>query len=123
MTTDEIRSLWLDDERKTPQMFSHSAKTSDEAILHLLGPQFQFISLDHDLGYVRDHSTGEMREDTGYIVLQWMIENNVWPEYQLTVHSANYIRANAMVALAKDYAPEGLEIARVTDSEFYKYDK
>ena len=56
------------------------------------------ISLDHDLGTTDpDH--------TGYDVILWMEENNIWPEY-CHVHSANPIAAQKMVAAIQKHLRE-----------------
>lgn len=94
--------LWVDDERPMPDNTWRQAWSSDEAILHLLqnwGSRLEEISLDHDLG----------AEDTGFIVLDWMIENSAWPKV-LTIHTANPPARKRMLAAANAEAPEWVEI-------------
>lgn len=45
------------------------------------------MSLDHDMGN---------NEPTGYELLLWMEENNIWPSGNISVHSANLSGATKM---------------------------
>jgi hypothetical protein len=83
--------LWLDDVR---QPWKHGcvgyewAKTADEAIALLKTGKVTFASLDHDLSEAATLGNWE-GERTGYDVVCWMEENNVWPEDGVRVHSMN----------------------------------
>lgn len=89
------------------------AKTYDEAIAMLRTGEVTFASLDHDIGacadctekmlHVGDMLTPETtfynrcpHEKTGYDVVCWMEENNVWPIDGVLVHSANPVGAARM---------------------------
>jgi|SRR5579859_1576071 len=92
---EEIMKLWLDDVRE-PWKFGavgfHWAKTADEAIELLKTGKVTFASLDHDLAWEHYswNDTGEpYKEKTGYDVVCWMEENNVWPKDGVVVHSMN----------------------------------
>lgn len=82
--------LWLDDVRepwKHGFIVSKWAKTADEAIEFLKTGEITFASLDHDLA---DDTMGTAKgEKTGYDVVCWMEENDVWPEDGVIVHSLN----------------------------------
>ena len=45
------------------------------------------------------------REVTGYDVLLWMAEHNVWPTEACFVHTHNSARANAMCGVINRYGP------------------
>jgi hypothetical protein len=84
-------NLWLDDIRDPAQ---HGAigfvwvKTAQEAIDLLATGTVRFASLDHDLD--TDATMGRApRERTGYDVVLWMEENDVWPRHGVRVHSMN----------------------------------
>ena len=105
--------LWVDDERPSPNRrgWVH-AMTSGKAIEALtmyrdatsrldmpFAEMVEEISLDHDLG----------GEDNGMIVLDFMVESNLWPAV-LTIHTANPPARQRMLATANRYGPEELEI-------------
>lgn len=97
--------LWVDDERPAPEGFTQ-AWSSDEAVLHLLArwPEITEVSLDHDLG----------GEDTGFLVLNWMISENIWPSV-LTIHTSNPPARKRMLAAANAEAPDWVQIFVITD--------
>lgn len=112
-----IKKLWVDDERPAPDESWDVAKTADEAIKWLYGyrirnidngydPSFMIyeVSLDHDLG----------GDDTGFKVLDWMIEHNVWPKI-LTIHTSNPPARQRMLAAANAEAPPYVEIYVIYD--------
>lgn len=116
--------LWLDDVRD-PVKFgfigAHWAKTYDEAIAALQTGKVASASLDHDIGacadcvaknlHIGDMRTPEttffnrcLHEKTGYDVVCWMEENNVWPIDGVRVHSANPVgRARMQQVIDKHY--------------------
>lgn len=112
--------IWVDDERPMPWDYHFTnihAETSDEAIGWLeawrrnnaqrgrpLGHMIDEVSLDHDLG----------GDDTGFKVLDWMIENEVWPQ-ELTIHTANPVARKRMLAAANAEAPEWVKISVIYD--------
>lgn len=83
--------LWLDDIRN-PNDHGFTgclwAKTYDEAIVYLQTGEINLASLDHDLTYEQMMGLTDI-EKTGYDVICWMEENNVWPKDGVLVHSAN----------------------------------
>lgn len=98
-----MTKLWVDDERPAPDKFFW-AKTSAVAVEFLklmvtMGVPMEEVSLDHDLG----------GDDTGMKVLNWMIENNVWPAV-LTIHTANTPARENMLRAANAEAPKSVDI-------------
>lgn len=87
--------LWLDDVRdpvKYGYIGWHWAKTAEEAIAAIKTGWVTEASLDHDLAWEHYpwNDTGEpYKEQTGYDVVMWMNENNVWPCNGVSVHSMN----------------------------------
>jgi hypothetical protein len=117
--------LWLDDVRepwKYGFIGSEWAKNYDEAIAILKTGEVTFASLDHDIGackectesgaYVGDMKTAETtfynrcpHEKSGYDVVCWMEENNVWPKDGVVVHSMNPVgKQRMMQVINKHYA-------------------
>lgn len=114
--------LWLDDVRD-PAHYGHIgdtwAKTYAEAIRYLESGEVTSASLDHDIGacpecvaamlHIGDMKTPETtffnrcpHEKTGYDVVCWMEENNVWPRDGVRCHSANPVgRARIEQVIAK----------------------
>ena len=92
--------LWLDDIRP-PWRFGYVgaewAKTAAEAIEILKTGKVTFASLDHDLSEAATIGMAPENEPTGYTVVLWMEENNVFPEEGVTVHSMNPAGAKRMV--------------------------
>lgn len=82
--------VWLDDIRD-PQVWHHIgwvwAKTADEAIELLSTGKVTHISLDHDLD-IQATIGNTPTEKTGYDVICWMEEHNVWPSI-VKCHSSN----------------------------------
>ncbi len=103
--------LWLDDIRppwKYGFMGAEWAKSYDEAVVLLQTGKVTFASLDHDIGacedcvakllHIGDMKTAETtflnrcpHAKSGYDVLVWMEENNIWPVDGVVVHSMNPI--------------------------------
>jgi hypothetical protein len=101
--------LWLDDIREPARYGCIGyvwAKNYDEAISALESGNITFTSLDHDIGaceecvkslkHIGDMKTPETtfynkcpHEKTGYDVICWMEENNVWPSEGMRCHSMN----------------------------------
>lgn len=83
--------LWLDDIRD-PTMYGHIGwvwvKTADEAIKMLATGNVTQASLDHDLD-IEATLGNTPTEKTGYDVVLWMEEHNVYPINGVTVHSMN----------------------------------
>lgn len=107
--------LWVDDERSAPDASWYDAADSSHAIRLLdIWSRFQEeiyprteleeVSLDHDLG----------GDDTGFKVLDWMIEHGVWPKV-LTIHTSNPPARKRMPAAANAEGPADMEIYVITD--------
>jgi hypothetical protein len=84
-------NLWLDDLRD-PAMHGAIgfvwAKTAAEAIKALATGGVEFASLDHDLSIAA--TMGQpCRELTGYDVVLYMEERDIWPPRGVAVHSMN----------------------------------
>lgn len=72
--------LFIDDNRTTPPGFDFTAQSYNEAVMLLDMYEFEFISLDYDLG---------AGETSGFFVLEWMAKNNKFPS-KINIHS-NYL--------------------------------
>jgi hypothetical protein len=98
--------LWLDDIRepwKHGFIACEWARTADEAIARLATGEITFASLDHDLT-IDDTIGGPKGEKTGYDVVCWMEENDVWPKDGVVVHSMNPVgRARMQVVIDRHY--------------------
>lgn len=90
--------LWLDDIRD-PSYFGNLnwiwAKTADEAIELLKTGKVIEASLDHDLTIQQTLGRND-KEKTGYDVVLWMEENNVYPPNGVKVHSMNPVGRERM---------------------------
>src|SRR5580704_7505483 len=114
-----ITDLWLDDDpKRKPPICGLSwtwVKTYDEAIEALKTGTVEFASLDHDLAdehYVRyfaaeyegeDYNTTDCKERTGYDVLLWMQENDVWPSEGVRIHTMNNVRKPIMLEMVESH--------------------
>ena len=87
-----MSKLWLDDIRQ-PWDFGclgwYLAKTAEEAIAVLKTGKVTEADLDHDLTELATLGLAGPDEKTGYTVVCWMEENNVWPVDGVRVHSLN----------------------------------
>lgn len=105
--------FWIDDERPMPEGYTHSAKTSDEAIEFLSrlneNDVLDLVSFDHDLGYSLEDNG--IRDDTTRRVAAWMSENGVFPNAVL-IHSHNPIGAKWLYDFFSAEAPVGTFILR-----------
>ena len=98
--------LWLDDIRepwKHGYFGAAWARNYEEAIACLKTGEITFASLDHDLTI--DDMLGQPKgEKTGYDVVSWMEENDVWPVDGVLVHSMNPAgRARMQMVIDKHY--------------------
>lgn len=91
--------LYLDDYRKPPNGWT-LATTADECIEVLKSGLVTELSLDHDLA----------GEKTGYEVVKWMVENNVFPPL-IIIHTMNPVGRQRMFDTILRYAPEGTGVA------------
>jgi len=117
--------LWLDDIRPAPEGWKH-VRTVEEAKAVLRDGNVRYCSLDHDLGACDDCMQGLTPEQwlaktdgtsmpncshfgTGYDLVSWMEEHNIWPWVLPRVHSANPVGRERMVKviLKKSYADCG----------------
>lgn len=90
--------LWVDDCRN-PNEFGkigwNWAKTYEDAIEILSTGNVTEISLDHDLGFLA--SIGQFEKElTGYDILKWMEEYDIWPD-KIYVHSQNPVGRERML--------------------------
>jgi hypothetical protein len=96
--------LWLDDKldeaeyRKTPAGWT-GVKTVAAAKELLLEGNVICASLDHDLG--------DADELTGYDLVKWMCEFNIWPAGGISIHSDNSVGVKNMSQSIERYAPYG----------------
>src|ERR1700736_4798837 len=96
-------NLWLDDIRD-PALHGriygrdyHNwlwATSVFDAIRYLDAGSVTFASLDHDLG---------LDTPTGYDLVCWMEEHNIWPSDAIAVHSANPVGKERMEAVISRY--------------------
>ena len=117
-----ITDLWLDDDaERRPPTFTDCelhwtwVKSYEEAIEALKSGTVEFASLDHDLAdahylaYFLAMETGQpidtsmCKEKTGYDVLLWMKENNVWPKAGIRIHTMNTVRKPIMLEIVKEH--------------------
>ena len=120
--------IWLDDDRPAPKGWVW-VKTADEAIAVLDGmanasraDHITHMSFDHDLADVhyewvgafmldenhplRKHAEIECaKEKTGYDVILWMAEHNIWPTEECRVHTHNSVRGPVMADMINRYGP------------------
>lgn len=93
--------LWLDDVRDpaTYHCIGYTwVKTAVEAMELLLTGEVTFASLDHDLTIKATMGDWE-GELTGYEVVVWMRNRNIWPRDGVAVHSLNQKGAKRMRAV------------------------
>lgn len=117
----ETFRIWLDDLRPAPSGWLW-VKTADECIAALkrasVTEAFVEVSLDHDLADEHlidarsDYMSGgymphTYREKTGYHVVLWMAENDVWPD-RIHLHTANPVGRDAMRACILRHRPNRL---------------
>jgi hypothetical protein len=117
--------IYLDDLRATPDTWTR-AHTVEEAQELLRNNVVTNMSLDHDLGasYIcktcGDNFDGEDYDcedgcscdchyrmtPTGYDLVKWCAENDIWSVYKPTVHSANPVgRANMQAVIDRYWHP------------------
>ena len=96
-TTEPLR-LWLDDERPAPEGWVW-CRSVNAAISLLSCAPVSYASLDHDLGDYR-YDGGD-----GTAFVDWMAENDCWPSDGVSVHSANPVGRQTMIATINRYAP------------------
>lgn len=104
--------LWLDDVRVSPPGWEW-VKTVEEAKKLLLTGEVEEASLDHDLGACEECLQGMNASQwlekvgyksfpncehfgTGYTLVCWMEENNIWPTKSIKVHSSNPVGRQRM---------------------------
>lgn len=88
--------LWVDDLRPPPDDSWWWAKTSKRATAFLYYSWVTQMSLDHDLGIIKEPRVGDQLdlfddgtiEDTTRPIVLYMCEHGVWPD-EVTCHSSN----------------------------------
>ena len=116
-------NLWLDDVRSVPTFIESGlvwtvAKTADEAIELLRSGNIEFASLDHDLAqehydankHSLDFESQEFKAKTGWDVMTWMTENNVWPKNGVRIHTGNGARRAIMLSLVEKGVRENVSV-------------
>jgi hypothetical protein len=100
-------NLWLDDIRVPPRGIWHWVKTADEAIKALRTFRYEWASLDHDLAdeHYNNQAGTDFREKTGYDVVLWMAEHEIWPSKGVVIHSWNFPGADRMRKVVDRYGP------------------
>ena len=119
-----VSDLWVDDdpERKPPTFTDCGlhwtwAYSYDEAVEALKTGTVEFASLDHDLAdehYIAYFSfneetgdalkmTDNCKEKTGWDILLWMEENNVWPKEGIRIHTMNHVRKPIMIEMVEKH--------------------
>lgn len=119
----KIMILWLDDVRE-PWKHGYGgaiwAKTYDSAVAALQTGDVAFASLDHDIGACEDcvkagYHIGDMKTSettfynrcphakSGYDVVCWMEEHDVWPPNGVVVHSMNPVGRARMESVIKQH--------------------
>lgn len=89
--------LWLDDVRPAPEGWTW-VKTVSEAQYYLSQGNVDEVSFDHDLGDV-----GIL---TGYDLVKWMGNNDIWSRQKPRVHSMNPVGRRSMEGYINRYFPE-----------------
>lgn len=92
-----MTNIWLDDLRAAPEGWLH-ARNVQEAIYLLKQHEgdVQLVSLDHDLG-------GDGPDAPALV--DWMVDNEVWPTRGIGVHSMNPIGRKNMLRTIDRYGP------------------
>jgi hypothetical protein len=111
--------IYLDDVRKAPDGWQR-VKTADACIAALKCGGVDELSLDHDLAdeHYPEASAGmyggngapqydSYREKTGFAVVEWMIENDVWPSL-IILHTMNPVGRDNMRRAIERHAPKGV---------------
>ena len=62
-------------------------KTVEEVIALLQTNKVTHLSLDNDLG---------LDQLEGHVIIEWMINNDIWPIEEVWVHSQNIVRSKFM---------------------------
>ena len=117
--------VWLDDLRVAPQGWVW-AKTVSEAQNLLQNGNVEEMSLDHDLGaypcdrhcwaengLLCDRDCGcacHRKYPDGSDLVRWMIQENLWPQKTVAVHSSNPVGRRTMLDLLRSHAPDTLTI-------------
>lgn len=109
--------LWLDDYRRAPVGWFW-AKTYDECISYLQKGTVEELSLDHDLteehmmigagsSYLPD--SYDNVTETGYHVVLFMRDNNIWPKL-IRVHSASELGRKRIQNALEKFKPNDVQI-------------
>jgi hypothetical protein len=85
--------LYVDDLRPCPEGWE-TVGTYEDAVAFLFLHPVEELSLDHDLGH----------DGTGYDIVKWMFEANIWPK-KLRLHTANPVGRKNMRQLIEHYGP------------------
>lgn len=95
-------NIYMDDIRNPPKEEWEEyqwipARKAEDVIYLLRMGVVEHMSLDHDMG---------IGEITGYELLAWMEEHDVWPSGNIWVHSANPTGAQQMALIIEKHQKE-----------------
>lgn len=95
-------NVFLDDVREPPMGWD-VARSMAECVELLKANEVEQLSLDHDLGEGLP---------TGLDMVDWLVANDVWPPV-ITVHTANPVGRQRMIATLQRYAPVHVRLIHV----------
>lgn len=110
--------LWIDDVRPAPEGWEW-ATNFDEAVAAFKNGEVTHASFDHDLGFYKgaedvtwDHTTWKFgnyhhSDPTGYDLILWVVQEDMWPTEGCAVHSLNPVGHRAICDTIERYGPYG----------------
>jgi hypothetical protein len=105
--------LWLDDFRSPPwNNWDHWAKDYQQVTHYLVANDYEHVSLDHDLcdfpsmgTYGYNSPNWWVGELTGLHVVEFMVEQNIWPTKTVSIHTDYSEGRERMADLISSYGP------------------
>lgn len=113
-------SLWVDDVRDP---VDHGftgwtwAKSFDQAVQYFIHYKVIEASLDHDLGQLSAMGIATHNEKTGYDLVCWMEEHNIYPMYGCYIHSQNPVGAQKMRVVLDRILEKKLKELKLTNGK------
>lgn len=104
-------NLFLDDVRDCPDDFLHAQSVNDAIKIMQLIP-IEFASLDHDLGDFEPHG------GDGIKLIDWMVEEDIWPSQGIKIHSANPVGVKNMLLTIENYGPYPVSYGNIRGNWF-----
>lgn len=90
---DDMRSPTADNEKLfPPDPYWTITRTIEDTKTLLSAGIVNDLSLDHDMSVKKE-------DETGYDLVKWMERNNIWPQGNIFVHSANTCGRENMLAV------------------------